>query len=88
VRGRLGHIKLTIFGYLESLTTNNARRTREIKSRVAIAEAAFNKKNSFYQQIELKFKEESGKVLHSEHSLVWYRKVDTSESRSETPEKF
>jgi hypothetical protein len=47
----------------------------EIKSRIAMAKTAFNKKktlfNSFYQQIGLKFEEETGKMLHLERSFVW-----------------
>jgi hypothetical protein len=53
------------------MITNYARFTREIKSRIAMAKAAFNKKKTFYQQTGLKFKEETSKVLHLEHSFVW-----------------
>jgi hypothetical protein len=42
----------------------------EIKSRLAMAKAAFKKK-SFRQQVELKFKEETGELLHFQHSFVW-----------------
>jgi hypothetical protein len=56
--------------YLGSLITNYARCTREIKFRIAMAKAAFNKK-TLYQQIGLKFKEESSEMLHLEHSFVW-----------------
>jgi hypothetical protein len=48
-----------------------------------MVEAAFNKKKSlFHQQIGLKFKEETSKVLHFEHSFLYgaenwtLRKVD------------
>jgi hypothetical protein len=59
------------FNYLGSWITNDARCTREIKSRIAMAKAAFNeKKNIFHQQTGLKFKEETSKVLHLEHSFV------------------
>jgi hypothetical protein len=34
------------FSYLGSMITNDARRTREIKSRIALAKAAFNKNNN------------------------------------------
>jgi hypothetical protein len=34
--------------YLGSMITNDARYTREIKSRIAKAKAAFNKKNNFF----------------------------------------
>jgi hypothetical protein len=50
------------FKYLDSLI-NDAGCTREIKSRIAMVKAAFNKK-TFQQQIGLKFKEEISKVLH------------------------
>jgi hypothetical protein len=57
------------FNYLGNMITNDARCTREIKSRIVMAKAAFNKKNLF---TGLKFKEETSKVLHLEHSFVWY----------------
>jgi hypothetical protein len=60
------------FNYLSSMITNDARCTREIKSSTAMAKAAFNKKKIlFHQQIGLKFKEETSKMLHLEHSFVW-----------------
>jgi hypothetical protein len=39
--------------------------------------------DSFHQQTGLKFKEETSKVLHLEHSFLWCSNMDTSESRSE-----
>jgi hypothetical protein len=36
------------FNYLGSLITNDARCTREIKSRTAVAKAAFNKKKTLF----------------------------------------
>jgi hypothetical protein len=59
------------FNYLGSMITNAARCTREIKSRIAVAKAAFNKKTLFTSKTGLKFKEETRKVLHLEHSFVW-----------------
>jgi hypothetical protein len=53
------------------MTTNDARCTCEIKCRVAMTEAAFNKKKTVHWQIGLQFKEETSEVLHMEHSLVW-----------------
>jgi hypothetical protein len=38
------------FNYLGSMITNDARCTQEIKARIAIAKAAFNKK-TLHQQI-------------------------------------
>ena len=43
------------FNYLGSMITNDARCTREIEYRIAMAKAAFNKK-TFHQQTGLKFK--------------------------------
>ena len=59
------------FKYLGSMLTNDGRCTREIKSRIAMAKAAFNKTRTFYQQIGLKFEEETNKMLHLEHGFVW-----------------
>jgi len=42
---------------------NDARCTREIKSKIGMVKVAFNKKKTFHMQIRLKSKEESGKVL-------------------------
>ena len=46
------------FDYFGSMVTNDTGCTREIKSKSAMAKAAFSKKkkNSFRQQIGLKFK--------------------------------
>jgi hypothetical protein len=42
------------FNYLGSMITNDARCTREIKSRIAMAKTAFNKKkNLFNSKLEL-----------------------------------
>ena len=58
------------FKYLGSILTNDGRCMCEIKSRIAMAKAAFNKK-TLYQQIGLKFEEETSKMLHLEHGFVW-----------------
>jgi hypothetical protein len=42
----------------------------EIKCRIAMAKAAFNKK-TLHQQAGLKLKEETSKVLHLDHNFVW-----------------
>jgi len=45
------------FKYLGSILTNDGRRTCEIKSRIAIAKAAFNKKrNRFTSTLDLKLR--------------------------------
>ena len=41
------------FKYLGSLLTNDGRSTREIKSRIAIAKAAFSKKTLFTSKLDL-----------------------------------
>jgi hypothetical protein len=53
------------FSYPGSIITNYARCTCEIESRID-------------QQINLKFKDETSKVLHLGHSFVWYSDLDTS----------
>jgi hypothetical protein len=50
------------FNYL-GFMINDARCTREIISKIAMAKTTFNNKNAFHRQIGLKSKEESGKVL-------------------------
>jgi hypothetical protein len=50
--------------FLGSIINNYARCTRDIKSRITMAKAAFNKKKTFHHQIGLKFEEETSKVLH------------------------
>ena len=60
------------FKYLGSMLTDVGRCTSEIKSRIAMAKAAFNKKkNLFYQKIGLKFEEETSEMLHLERGFVW-----------------
>jgi len=45
--------------------------TREIKSRIVMATAAFNKKTLFLQQFRLKFLEETNEMLQLGHSFIW-----------------
>jgi hypothetical protein len=56
--------------YFNSTVTNYARCTREIKSRIAVAKAAFNRKKAFHQQTGLKFKEATSEVLYLNHSII------------------
>ena len=59
------------FKYLDSMITSVGKCTCETKSRITMAKAAFNKKKTlFYQQIGLKFEEETNKMLHLEHGFV------------------
>jgi hypothetical protein len=44
--------------------------THEIKSRIVMTKAEFNKK-TFRQQIGLKFKEENSRELVLKHGFVW-----------------
>ena len=54
-----------------------------------MAKAAFNKKEeSFYQQIGLKFEEETSEMLRLEHGSVWCWNLDAQGNRSEMPGKF
>ena len=54
------------------MLTDDGRCTCEIKSRIAMAKAAFNKKkNLFYQKIGLKSEEETSEVLSLQHGSVW-----------------
>jgi hypothetical protein len=52
------------------MITTDARCTREIKSRIAIAKATFNSNLTFHQQIELKLKEKTSEVLQFEQNIV------------------
>ena len=56
------------FKYLGSMLTNDGRCTREIKSRIAMAKAAFSKKETLFTS---KFEEETNKMLHLEHGFLW-----------------
>ena len=55
------------FKYLVSRKANDAKYTRGIKSRIAMAKAVFKKKK---KQTGLKFKEETSEVLHLEQSIL------------------
>ena len=45
--------------------------------------SVLQEEGSLHQQTGLKFKEETGKLLHMEHSFVWCCNLYTAESRSE-----
>jgi hypothetical protein len=57
------------FSYLGS-TTNDERRTREIKSGIATAKAAFNKNNLFTSKINLHLRKKFVKEPDLERSFV------------------
>jgi hypothetical protein len=52
--------------YLRGMITNDARCTRDIKSRIALAKAAFKKQKTLHQPIEFKFNEETSEMLQLE----------------------
>jgi hypothetical protein len=52
---------------------------------VKLSEAVFKKEKTFHQPPGLKFKDQTIKVLHLEHSFVWCWKLETFEGRSEIP---
>jgi hypothetical protein len=69
------------FNYLGSII-NDATRTHEIQSRIAMAKAAFNrKKNLLLSKLDLTLKEETIKTLHGAQLCV-VPKLDTSKRRS------
>jgi hypothetical protein len=77
------------FNDVGSLITNDATRTREIKSRSAMAKSAFNSRKNLFAS---KFDSNLGKKLVK--CYIWSTASysaeysDTSESRSEMPRKF
>jgi cellulose biosynthesis protein BcsQ len=68
--------------YLASMITNDAKCKHKIKSRIAIAKAAFNKKKTLHEETEQEFMEETSNLIHLKHSFVWHRDFDALESRS------
>jgi hypothetical protein len=76
------------FNYLDSMITSDARFTREIRSRIAMESSVHQEPCCFRQQIRLKFKEDTNKVLQLEQSFVWRWNLDASERRSEIIGKF
>jgi hypothetical protein len=77
------------FNCFGSMITNDARCTRKIKARIAMAKAAFNKKTLFTSKLDLELRKKLVKcLLHLEHSFVWCGNLDSSESRSEVRGKF
>jgi len=55
-----------------SILTNDGRCTCEIKCRIAMAKAAFNKKRTlFTSTLDLGIEEETSEVLRLEHSFIW-----------------
>jgi len=60
------------FKYLGSLLTNDGRCTREIKSRIAMAKAAFSKnKTLFTSKLDLNLRKKLIKCYIWRHGFVW-----------------
>jgi hypothetical protein len=57
------------FKYLGSILTNDERCTCEIKCRIAMAKAAFNKKRALFTGVGIE--EEASEVLRLEHGFIW-----------------
>jgi len=49
---------------------------------------SIQQEGSFHHQTEIKFKEETSKLLHLEHSLHGAGNLDTSENTPEIPGKY
>ena len=74
------------FNCLGSMTTNDARCTREIKYRIAMEKAAFNRKKIlFSRNLDLNLKK---KLVKCYIWSVTFYDAETSGSRSETSGKF
>jgi hypothetical protein len=68
-RSKTGDVEY--FNCLGGTIINVAKHTREITASMAMAKAAFDReKTLFYQQIGLKFKEETTEVLYLNHRFV------------------
>jgi hypothetical protein len=61
-----------MFQLFDNMITNDSRCTHEMRSRIAIQRAAFNRKESlFTSKLDLKFKDETSKMVHLEHRVIW-----------------
>ena len=64
--------KVECFKYLGSILTNDGRCTCEIKSRIAMAKSAFNKKKTlFTSKLDLNLRKKLVKCYILEHGFVW-----------------
>ena len=64
--------KVKYFNHLGIMITNDVKCTDKMKSRISMAKAAFIGKKNSHQQIRCTFKKETSKVMHLEHSIIWY----------------
>jgi hypothetical protein len=77
------------FKYLDSIITHNARCTRKVKSRMAMAKAAFNKKkNLFTSTLDLNLKNKLVKCYIWSIALYGAATWTLQKSGSEIPGKF
>ena len=77
------------FKYLGSMLRNDGRCTCEVKSRIAMAKAAFSKKkNLFTSTLDLNLRKKVVKCYIWNMALYGAGNFDASGSRSETPGKF
>ena len=61
-----------MWNVLNIWVANDGRCRCEIKSAIAMAKSAFNKKKTlFTSKLDLKFEEETSKMLHLEHGFLW-----------------
>jgi hypothetical protein len=75
------------FTYLGSMITNDARCTREIKARIAIAKPTFNKKKTlFTSKLDLELRKKLVKCYI--WSIALYGAETWTLRRSEVPGKF
>jgi len=59
------------FNYLHSMITNDAKCTREIKSKIAMSQTAFNTKTLFASKLYLNFGKKLVKCYILEYRFVW-----------------
>ena len=60
------------FKYLGSMLKDDGRCTCEIKSRIAMAKAAFNKKKKlFTRKLDFNLRKKTSEMLRLEHGSVW-----------------
>ena len=59
------------FKYFGSILTKDGRCTCEIKCRIAMAKAAFNKERTLFISTWIEIEEEASEVLHLEPSFIW-----------------
>ena len=76
------------FKYLGSMLTNDGRCIVKLNPGLPWQKLNLTRRGIFYYYIGLKIEEETSKMLHLEHSLIWCSNLDASSSKSETLGKF